>query len=604
MQANGHTYESPKNVLVPISNPGTARALLTLGLALANGNKDRRILALVVTAGSLEKDEKLVSELKPIIEDLQHDDEPVELVTVKSSSIVRGILDTAREERAEAIVIGVHKHHGSQVDLGGIVENLLLTAPCEVLIYRGPARKGDTAELKRVVVPTDGQASARLAAQVGADLAEHFEIPVELMLVQGGYRPKWEGDHRLSQTIDGLNETVEFERTLITADDAVAAICSRAEAGDLMLIGYESRSEFERWLLGSFSRRMLNESDVPVLLVSNPADGNMRAKRFISRLIPQLSPMEDNEIERQAYALSAPGADYLALIGIASTLAALGLIVNSAAVIIGAMLVAPFMQPCIGLAIGVTKGQFYLLRRGVKTLLIGVILSLLFSVLWGLLAFDGGSTSEMLARTSPSLIDAGIAIASGMMGAYATSRKEIPSALAGVAIAAALMPPLCTAGLELSAGHVETGLRAALLFLTNVVCISVGAWAVFVVLGMRPEPQEGERLFRWRWTVYAYGAGLAAAALVSIYALLTVSETTDRVRQIQRLMSGAFENAQVINVDIDDGLSLNVRALVRSAREISAAEVTSVETALEESVRKDVNLEVIVERVIRGDRGE
>jgi uncharacterized hydrophobic protein (TIGR00271 family) len=599
MQTNGQQYESPKHVLVPISNPTTARALLILGLALANGNEDQRIMALVVTAGELEKDEALVSELQPIIEDLQHDHEGFELLTVKSSSIVRGILDTAREERANAIVIGVHQHHRSTVDLGGIVENLLLTSPCEVLIYRGPAHEKTNGELKRIVVPTDGQSSARLAAQIGADLAEHFQIPIELMLVQARHRPKWEGERRLSGTVEGLHETVEFEHTLITADDDVSAICARTEPGDLVLIGYEPRSEFERWLLGSFSRRMLNESTVPVLLVSNPQNAGVHARRLISRVIPQLSPMEDNEIERQAYALSAPGADFLALIGISSTLAALGLIVNSPAVIIGAMLVAPFMQPCIGLAIGVTKGQFYLLRRGIKTLLIGVIFSLLFAVLWGLIAFDGRSTSEMLARTSPSLIDAGIAIASGMMGAYATSRKEIPAALAGVAIAAALMPPLCAAGLELSAGHVDTGLRAALLFLTNVVCISVGAWLVFVVLGMRPEPVEGQK--RWRWTVYVYGAGLATAALVSVYALLNVSQTTDRVREIQRLLTGSFENAQVVNVEVDDGVSLSVRALVRSAREITGTEVSTVEESLQEAVKKDVRLEVIIERVVRGE---
>jgi uncharacterized hydrophobic protein (TIGR00271 family) len=177
-------------------------------------------------------------------------------------------------------------------------------------------------------------------------------------------------------------------------------------------------------------------------------------------------------------------------------IAALGLVLNSPAVIIGAMLISPLMGPIMAEGLALAAGDLYLVVKATGNLVASISLSIAFSaiIVW-LLPFHS-TTSEILARTNPTLLDLGVALFSGLAGSVAVCRvggKEGVTPLPGVAIAVALMPPLCTIGFGLGSG-VKTRIMAGagLLFLTNLVAIVASAFVVFLLIGMNAPEVRSE----------------------------------------------------------------------------------------------------------------
>src|SRR6185312_2671719 len=177
-------------------------------------------------------------------------------------------------------------------------------------------------------------------------------------------------------------------------------------------------------------------------------------------------------------------------------IATLGLVENSPAVIIGAMLISPLMGPIMATGMGLGVGDLFLTAKAIANLLLSVTLAVGLSALFVWLLPFHSATNEILSRTNPTLLDLGIALLSGLAGAVAVARSgggDGVTTLPGVAIAVALMPPLCTIGFGLGSGanlHIMAG--AGLLFLTNLVAIVSSAFAVFLLIGMnapdvRPE---------------------------------------------------------------------------------------------------------------------
>jgi len=157
-------------------------------------------------------------------------------------------------------------------------------------------------------------------------------------------------------------------------------------------------------------------------------------------------------------------------------LASIGLDTNSTAIIIGAMLISPLMSPIlgVGLSIGITDKE--LLQISLKNFIAAFVISLLTSTVYFLLTPLGQITSELTARTTPTLLDVGVAIFGGLAGIVANSRKEVPTVIPGVAIATALMPPLCTAGFGLATGNYAFFFGAFYLFFINAVFISLATY--------------------------------------------------------------------------------------------------------------------------------
>jgi uncharacterized hydrophobic protein (TIGR00271 family) len=184
--------------------------------------------------------------------------------------------------------------------------------------------------------------------------------------------------------------------------------------------------------------------------------------------------------------------DYLLLLMLSCIIATLGLVLDSAAVIIGAMLMAPLMSPILRCALAMVRGDLKRIGQAFATLLIGVMLAVGLSALLGLLVSNGPFNfleelpRELLGRTRPNLFDLVVALAGGTAAAYALAQPKLSAALPGVAISTALMPPLCTIGIGISQGQAAISGGALLLFLTNFIAILFASSLTFALIGFRP----------------------------------------------------------------------------------------------------------------------
>ncbi len=177
---------------------------------------------------------------------------------------------------------------------------------------------------------------------------------------------------------------------------------------------------------------------------------------------------------------------YLVLMMLSTMLAAAGLYLDSASVIIGAMLLAPLMAPIVALAMGLLRGEEGMIKNSLLKTIAGIAIALLASTVITRLFPDKPVTGEMQARLNPTLLDLAVAIISGIAAAYSKSYKEIIQSLAGVAIAVALVPPLTVAGTGIGRGDFHFFFQAFLLFSTNLIGIIIAAALTFRVLGFSP----------------------------------------------------------------------------------------------------------------------
>ncbi|MBD3886246.1 DUF389 domain-containing protein [Phormidium tenue FACHB-886] len=191
-------------------------------------------------------------------------------------------------------------------------------------------------------------------------------------------------------------------------------------------------------------------------------------------------------------------ATYLILIVGSCAIATLGLIANSAAVIIGAMIIAPLMLPIRGLAFGALEGSVLLFRKGLLSIVVGTLLAIALAWSLGLLVGLPSFGSEVLSRSSPTLLDLGIAVTAGGISGYAKVQPKISGSLAGTAIAVALMPPICVIGLGLSRGDWSLSLGATLLYLTNLLGITLSCMLTFLLTGCTPFQRARKAL---GWTI-------------------------------------------------------------------------------------------------------
>lgn len=152
-------------------------------------------------------------------------------------------------------------------------------------------------------------------------------------------------------------------------------------------------------------------------------------------------------------------------------IASIGLNMNATAVIIGAMLISPLMTPIVGFGLGLAIYDTRLMRQSLTLLATQVGVSLLVSTLYFALSPISYASSELIARTSPTIWDILIALAGGVAGVIGSRQKEANNIVPGVAIATALMPPICTAGYGIATGQATFFFGAMYLFLINSVFI-------------------------------------------------------------------------------------------------------------------------------------
>lgn len=176
---------------------------------------------------------------------------------------------------------------------------------------------------------------------------------------------------------------------------------------------------------------------------------------------------------------------YLTQVFLSSVIAAGGLMKDSPAVVIGAMVIAPLLIPNMSLALATTLGDFRMGGKSLLTNAAGLLLALGFSVLTGLLMpFDPG-VGEIASRTSADYMDVALALAAGAAGAMAVT-SGVSANLIGVMVAVALLPPLVAFGLLLGQGEFFLARGAGLLTAINIACVNVAAVGTFLIRGIRP----------------------------------------------------------------------------------------------------------------------
>ncbi|MFL6079403.1 MAG: TIGR00341 family protein [Ornithinibacter sp.] len=202
----------------------------------------------------------------------------------------------------------------------------------------------------------------------------------------------------------------------------------------------------------------------------------------------------------------------LVLSGIIATA---GILADSTATVIGAMIIAPLSTPIMGIALGIVKRER--IRAG-RFVLAGAVIVVLIGVVAAFVVpdIDLRTNSQITSRTSPTLVDLIAAIATGLAGAVGLSRRDVAAVLPGVAIAISLVPPLAVVGICLGEGSVELALGALLLFVSNLVSMVLAGTVLFAALGYSAEADQEARLVGAERKSYIRLVALLVAVLVPL----------------------------------------------------------------------------------------
>jgi uncharacterized hydrophobic protein (TIGR00271 family) len=279
--------------------------------------------------------------------------------------------------------------------------------------------------------------------------------------------------------------------------------------------------------------------------------------------------------------------DYVFMNTMAAIIACYGLLANSPAVVIGAMIVAMLLGPILGTALALVDSNIALLQKAVFTLGGGILGIMSSAFLIGLIHSDIPLTSEIMARTAPNLMDLMIALAGGAAGAYATVAPRLSAAFVGVAIATALVPPLSSSSILLARGEYHLAFGAFLLAFTNIIAIQFASSLVMWFKGFRRVSRKSEQVGPMTFLKNNFVSLLILAALAisltsNLHKMVSKQMYENKIRAIlhQEIESSArlTDLADVRFEPTSD--KLIIRAIVRGVTPPTAAQVSTIEAKL------------------------
>lgn len=245
---------------------------------------------------------------------------------------------------------------------------------------------------------------------------------------------------------------------------------------------------------------------------------------------------------------------FLIMLTLAGLIAIAGVLTDSTATVIGAMIIAPLGTPILGIALGIVTGHLSLVVRSIlwvaSGLVIVVVLGLVFSVFVAT-PESLATNSQVVGRTSPSLMDLVAALATGFAGGFAMCRKDLSAVLPGVAIAISLVPPLGVVGVCAGQGLWNDAMGALFLFLSNVVALVIAGTIVFTMGGYARDPGSSTTANRRRaYTVVAVLSiiivvPLAANSVISI----AIARWSVTIQQVAKEWLEDEPGARVYDVD-------------------------------------------------------
>lgn len=251
-------------------------------------------------------------------------------------------------------------------------------------------------------------------------------------------------------------------------------------------------------------------------------------------------------------------------------IATFGIIQDSTAVVIGAMLIAPLMTPILGVAAGIVNSWLGRMAGSAALVVSGAGASIGLAAIigqWAPIIVPLAENSQVTSRVAPNIVDMLIALAAGAAGAYAKVDDRVSDSIAGVAIAVALVPPLGVVGLTMQAGMFSDAWGALLLFLTNLVSIILAAAAVFFLTGFAPYgslQENRERVLAMLRTV------TLAAIIIMIPLALTAEDVLERSARLRITHDAVGEwlegsSLSAVRIDVSDA---NVELLITGPGEV------------------------------------
>ena len=292
--------------------------------------------------------------------------------------------------------------------------------------------------------------------------------------------------------------------------------------------------------------------------------------------------------------------DFFVLTIFSAIIITLGLIVDSSAVVIGGMLLAPLVWPILALSIAIVKGRTKLLQSSIATLFRSTVIILLISFVLGFISPEYAlKGSEFISRTSPTIFELFIALAAGFVGAFVITYPKIGAAIAGVVVAAALVPPIAVIGLSVSHGNLEMAGGAFILYLSNLIAVTFSASALFIVSkfkGPSTEIGQDKRKSNIRWS-------LIFLIVMAIPLLLITSEAIKEKKQqntIRQIINAKFPGASITSVDVEDkGEVVAIDVTIQHPDILTENQVNSLADILSQRMKKTVVPRITVVPIVK-----
>ncbi|MCB0328363.1 MAG: DUF389 domain-containing protein [Bdellovibrionales bacterium] len=353
----------------------------------------------------------------------------------------------------------------------------------------------DFTKSPRILIPVGGGPHARYALRLADKIARRTRGEIAPLLVETDIGDDSEafGEVSLKRQLAkaGIAQDEHVKSQIRVASDVMSCVRSVAEEGfDLVLIGSSDVGRVRKLLFKTLSDRLLQGAgSTSIAVCRSPKSQTQRLKDFVEKVLVVTVPQLEREDRIRLFETLQGGSrwnfDFMTLLLLSTSIATIGLIQNSAAVVIGAMVVAPLMTPLLSAGLSLAQGNLPLFRTAAFSVGMGFVLAISVGFAFGSLFGPDEPTAEILARGGPTLLDMAVAFFSGIAAAHCVARPNLSAALAGVAIAAALVPPLSAIGLSLALGAYQNAEGAALLFGTNIVAIILGASVSIFAAGVR-----------------------------------------------------------------------------------------------------------------------
>ena len=337
--------------------------------------------------------------------------------------------------------------------------------------------------------------------------------------------------------------------------------------------------------VSAYSLKDGDNADKNILKIEALPTGQKRDE-LIRRKLPWLPRATTEEFEKLFTVLrenAALNSAFVVMLILSTLIATYGLFADSSPVIIGAMILAPIISPIVSFSMGMVRYDKGMLKTGVITILIGTLVSLFFAAIITILIPMKVHTPVIDARLSPTLLDLGIAVVSGIAAAYAHAKEGIAKSLAGVAIAVALVPPLAVAGIGIGWWDWEVFSGAFLLYLTNLAGIILFSGLTFLILGFAPFKRAK--------------LGLIYGLMIILLVAVPLSFSFNRIKQealITSQLEGATINGVILrNVKVRFRKNLNISLKMVAPEPLEDAKMKNIKQEIENRIDKKIVLEII-----------